>query len=368
MTSSDHPNKPNFLGKSIEELRALAVSLGEPAYRGGQLYHAFYAEKRFDVATMANLPSAFRQKLLDTTRVALPKFLRKYPSADGTMRYLLAIDAPDDSSSNAETTIETVFMPEENRQTICISTQAGCAVDCGFCLTATLGLIRNISAGEMLGQAIVALEDHRAALKPRTNIVLMGQGEPLLNYDAVMAALRILMDPKGMAISPKHVTLSTSGIIPGIERLAQEPVRPKLAISLNASNDEQRNTIMPINRKYPLETLLDACRRYPLRTWEHLTFEYVLLGGFNDSPEDARRVARLLANIRVKVNLIPWNPGNLPYKPPDENHIEEFRRTLTERDVPAFVRYSRGQDVMAACGQLALIESAGAQPLAQISV
>jgi 23S rRNA (adenine2503-C2)-methyltransferase len=259
-------------------------------------------------------------------------------------------------------------MPEENRQTICISTQAGCAVDCGFCLTATLGLIRNISAGEMLGQVLVALEDHRAALKPRTNIVLMGQGEPLLNYDAVMAALRILMDPKGMAISPKHVTLSTSGIIPGIERLAQETIRPKLAISLNASNDEQRNTIMPINRKYPLETLLDACRRYPLRTWEHLTIEYVLLGGFNDSPEDARRVARLLANIHVKVNLIPWNPGNLPYQPPDADRIEEFRRTLTEKDVPAFVRYSRGQDVMAACGQLALIESGGAQALAQISV
>lgn len=368
MTSSEHPNKPNLLGKSIEELRLLAVSLGEPAYRGGQLYHAFYTEKRFDVPAMANLPAGFRQKLLDTTRVALPKFLRKYPSADGTMRYVLAIDAPDDSSSNAETTIETVFMPEENRQTICISTQAGCAVDCGFCLTATLGLIRNISAGEMLGQVLVALEDHRAALKPRTNIVLMGQGEPLLNYDAVIAALRILMDPKGMAISPKHVTLSTSGIIPGIERLAQETIRPKLAISLNASNDEQRNTIMPINRKYPLETLLDTCRRYPLRTWEHLTFEYVLLGGFNDSPEDARRVARLLANIRVKVNLIPWNPGNLPYQPPDPDRIEEFRRTLTEKDVPAFVRYSRGQDVMAACGQLALIESAGAQPLAQISV
>jgi 23S rRNA (adenine2503-C2)-methyltransferase len=368
MPLSEPANKSNLLGKSLEELRTLAVSLGEPAYRGGQLYHAFYSEKLFDVATMANLPAGFRQKLLDTTRVALPKFLRKYPSADGTMRYVLAIDAPDDSSSNAETTIETVFMPEENRQTICISTQAGCAVDCGFCLTATLGLIRNISAGEMLGQVIVALEDHRAALKPRTNIVLMGQGEPLLNYDAVMAALRILMDPKGMAISPRHVTLSTSGIIPGIERLAQEPVRPKLAISLNASNDEQRNTIMPINRKYPLETLLDACRRYPLRTWEHLTFEYVLLGGFNDSPEDARRVARLLANIRVKVNLIPWNPGNLSYQPPDAGRIEEFRRTLTAKDVPAFVRYSRGQDVMAACGQLALLETSGTQPLAQISV
>jgi 23S rRNA (adenine2503-C2)-methyltransferase len=175
MTSSDHANKLNLLGKSIEELRALAVSLGEPAYRGGQLYHAFYAEKRFDISAMANLPAAFRHKLQETTRVALPKVQRRYPSADGTMRYVLAIDAPDDSATNAETTIETVFMPEENRQTICISTQAGCAVDCGFCLTATLGLIRNLSAGEMLGQVLVALDDHRAELKPRTNIVLMGQ-------------------------------------------------------------------------------------------------------------------------------------------------------------------------------------------------
>ncbi|MGC1687758.1 MAG: 23S rRNA (adenine(2503)-C(2))-methyltransferase RlmN [Candidatus Acidiferrales bacterium] len=368
MTSSENTKKSNLLGKSLEELRALSVSLGEPAYRGGQLYHAFYAERQFDVAAMANLPAVFRQKLQDTTRVALPRFLRKYPSADGTMRYVLAIDAPDEASANAETTIETVFMPEENRQTICVSTQAGCAVDCGFCLTATLGLIRNISAGEILGQVLVALDDHCAELKPRTNIVLMGQGEPLLNYEAVMTALRILMDPRGMAISAKHVTLSTSGIIPGIERLALEPARPKLAISLNASNDGQRNTIMPINRKYPIDKLLDACRRYPLRTWEHLTFEYVLLGGFNDSPEDARRVARLLANIRVKVNLIPWNPGNLPYKPPDENRIEEFRGILTEKDVPAFVRYSRGQDVMAACGQLALLETNGAQSLAQISL
>ena len=186
----------------------------------------------------------------------------------------------------------------------------------------------------------------------------MGQGEPLLNYDAVMAALRILLDPNGVAISPKHATLSTSGIVPGIERLAQEKVRPKLAISLNASSNEQREKIMPINRKYPIEMLLDACASYPLRTWEWLTFEYVLLGGFNDSPDDARRVVRLLANLRAKVNLIPWNPGELPYEKPDPARVEEFRRIITDKGMPAFVRYSRGQDVMAACGQLALLESA----------
>jgi 23S rRNA (adenine2503-C2)-methyltransferase len=254
-------------------------------------------------------------------------------------------------------TIEAVFMPEKSRQTICISTQAGCAVDCHFCLTATLGLIRNISPGEMLGQILAALGDNREALHPQTNVVLMGQGEPLLNYDAVFAALKILLDPAGMAISPKHVTLSTSGIVPGIERMALEPVRPKLAISLNASHDEQRDAIMPINRKYPLAELLRACRDYPLRTWEHLTFEYVLLGGFNDTPEDARRVVRLLANVRAKVNLIPWNAGELPYHTAGPAQIEEFRRILTGKGLPAFVRYSRGQDVMAACGQLALLES-----------
>ena len=251
-------------------------------------------------------------------------------------------------------------MPEENRQTICISTQAGCAVDCHFCLTATLGLIRNLTAGEIIGQVLIALEENRAALKPQTNVVLMGQGEPLLNFDPVMAALGIMLDPNAMAISPKRVTLSTSGIVPGIERLAREKVRPKLAISLNASSDEQRDEIMPINRKYPLEALMDACRRYPLRPWEHLTFEYVLLGGFNDSVDDARRVVKLLANLRAKVNLIPWNPGDLPYSKPDPARIEAFRKILADKDVRAFVRYSRGQDVMAACGQLALMEMGAA--------
>jgi 23S rRNA (adenine2503-C2)-methyltransferase len=238
-------------------------------------------------------------------------------------------------------------------------------VDCHFCLTAQLGLIRNLTAGEIVGQALVALAEHgEAALAPRTNVVLMGQGEPLLNYEPVMAAVRIMLDAEGMAISPRHVTLSTSGIVPGIERLAAETVRPKLAISLNASNDEQRDAVMPINRKYPLAQLLDACQRYPLRTWESLTFEYVLLGGVNDAPEDARRVARLVANLRAKVNLIPWNPGALPYRSPGAARVEEFRRALVDKGVPTFVRFSRGQDVFAACGQLALVEtSAGALPV-----
>jgi 23S rRNA (adenine2503-C2)-methyltransferase len=364
----------NLLGQSAEELRTFMQSLGEPGYRGAQIYRALYAERRFDVANMSNLPLALRERLAREAVVALPQIVRRYVSGDGTVRYVLALPAAESSGELKATkpaTVETVFMPEENRQTICISTQAGCAVDCHFCLTATLGLIRNLTAGEIVGQVLIALDENRASLKPQTNIVLMGQGEPLLNYEPVMAALRILLDANGVAITPKHATLSTSGIIPGIERLGGEKVRPKLAISLNASSNEQRDKIMPINRKYPIEDLLAACARYPLRPWEHLTFEYVLLGGFNDTPEDARRAAKLLANLRSKVNLIPWNPGELPYKEPDAARIEEFRRILEEKGARAFVRYSRGQDVMAACGQLALLESAAppsaVSPLEQIS-
>jgi 23S rRNA (adenine2503-C2)-methyltransferase len=350
----------NLLGKSPAELRDFLQIMGEPAYRGAQIYHALHAERRFDFGEMTNLPAALRERLAREASIELPRILRTYHSDDGTVRYVLVLGAQDPESANQSVkpaTVETVFMPEENRQTVCISTQAGCAVDCHFCLTATLGLIRNLTAGEIIGQVSLALKENRATLKPQTNVVLMGQGEPLLNYEAVVAALKIMLDPNGLAISPKHTTLSTSGILPGIERLGTEKIRPKLAISLNASSNEQRDAIMPINRKYPIEKLIEACERYPLRPWEHLTFEYVLLGGFNDSPEDARRVARLLANLRAKVNLIPWNPGELPFAKPDPVRVEEFRRILTDKGVRAFVRYSRGQDVMAACGQLALLES-----------
>ena len=262
-------------------------------------------------------------------------------------------------------------MPSEGRRTICISTQAGCAVDCHFCLTAQLGLLRNLTAGEIVAQVLVALEaqedkENPWGLKPgvrqtssaiQTNVVLMGQGEPLLNFENTFAALGILLHKEGVGLSAKHVTLSTSGIVPGIERLAREQVRPKLAISLNASNDKERDALMPINKKYPLKILLEACKNYPLRPWEHLTFEYVMLGDVNDSPDDGRRIVKLLAPLkRVKVNLIPWNPGELPYRESSPERIEEFRRILTDKGVPAFVRYSRGRDVMAACGQLATRE------------
>lgn len=368
-----------LLGKSVQELEGFFAATGEPAYRARQVYHALYAERRRDFSALTNLPATLRLSLARTAAITWPLIARRYHSSDGTTRYLLSLaDAPvsaaEGEAQPAATTlpqprtpaaIEAVFMPEESRQTICISTQAGCAVDCHFCLTATLGLIRNLSAGEVIGQVLVALDDNRAALAPQTNVVLMGQGEPLLNYDPVITALRILLDREGAALSPKHVTLSTSGIVPGIERLAREPVRPKLAVSLNASSDEQRERIMPINKKWPLADLLAACRAYPLRNWEKLTFEYVLLGGFNDSPDDARRVVKLLSGLRCKVNLIPWNPGDLPYQPPDPARTEAFRETLINKGVPAFVRNSRGQDIMAACGQLALVETRQ-QPLVSL--
>jgi 23S rRNA (adenine2503-C2)-methyltransferase len=387
-----------LLGKSKEELREFCVALGEPAFRGAQIYHALYSERKFDVAQITNLPAALRERLSKEARITLPEVRQRFGSTDGSVRYLFALGGEEkDKEFNAEDTehtesaeksgkekasrpqkpasVEAVFMPSEGRQTICVSTQAGCAVDCHFCLTAQLGLIRNLTAGEILAQVLLPLEEaHRSGgnekkeaglkpaatgtgLAPQTNIVLMGQGEPLLNFEPVMAAVRIMVDPEGLGISPKHVTLSTSGIVPGIERLGQEKVRPKLAISLNASNDEQRDELMPINKKYPLSMLMNACKEYPLRTWEHLTFEYVMLGGLNDSADDARRVVRLLAPLKsVKVNLIPWNPGELPYHESSAERIEDFRRILVDRGVPAFVRYSRGRDVMAACGQLALLQ------------
>jgi 23S rRNA (adenine2503-C2)-methyltransferase len=364
-----------LLGKTREQLRQYCLVLGEPAYRAAQIYHALYAEKKFKLSEMTNLPVALREKMSQEATITLPEIKQRYVSADGSVRYLLGLNTGTKPAS-----VEAVYMPSERRQTICISTQAGCAVDCQFCLTAQLGLIRNLTAGEIIAQVLLPLKEMSekqsladsgqtdVSVEPaenpsevgdamQTNVVLMGQGEPLLNFDNVMSALRIVLDEEGVGLSPKRVTLSTSGIVPGIARLAKEEVRPKLAISLNASCDEQRDVLMPINRKYPLKMLIEACRNYPLRNWEHITFEYVMLGGVNDAPEDARRVTKLLAPLQsVKVNLIPWNPGELPYQESDQEQIETFRKIWMARDIPTFVRYSRGRDVMAACGQLALLE------------
>jgi len=348
-----------LLGKTEEELRALCVSLGEPAYRGEQIYRALYSERKFSLEQVTNLPAALKERLAECANITLPVVKKRFHSTDGSIRYLFELRPDAEKQTGRRASVEAVFMPNDGRQTLCISTQAGCAVNCQFCLTARLGLIRNLTAGEILAQVLIALEENKDALLPQTNIVFMGQGEPLLNFEAVLAASNILQDPAGVGIPSKRITISTSGIVPGIERLAQEGVRPKLAISLNASHNEQRNLLMPINRKYPLESLLGACKKYPLRSWEYLMFEYVMLGGVNDSLEDAKRVVKLLSGLKAKINLIPWNPGDLPYRESTEEAIAEFQKLLIERGIATFIRRSRGRDVMAACGQLALLDSGG---------
>jgi 23S rRNA (adenine2503-C2)-methyltransferase len=259
-------------------------------------------------------------------------------------------------------------MPEEERITLCLSSQAGCAVDCRFCFTALLGLKRNLSAGEILGQVLTGAKARQIPPYSRLNLVFMGMGEPLLNLAQVMKAVRIFADPQGLDIPLRRITISTSGIVPGMRELARDPMRPKLAISLNASNEQQRTELMPINRKYPLRELMRACRAYPLRPRELLTFEYVLVAGFNDADDDAVRLADLLRGMRAKVNLIPYNAGSeLPYRPPPLERVLAFQQLLTERTLPACIRISRGQDIRAACGQLRLEGIRTRDPNAPIS-
>jgi 23S rRNA (adenine2503-C2)-methyltransferase len=328
---------------------------GQPPYRAKQVYQAIYQAGTADLVQITALPAAVRKDLAAGHEVGLPEIAARYDSADGTLRYLLRLEDG--------RTVETVLMPEGDRDTICLSTQVGCPVDCKFCMTALLGLERNLTAGEIVGQVLLVAREN--GLRPggapngRLNIVMMGQGEPLLNLPNVVKASRILLDPEGVGLSPRRVTLSTSGIIPKIEELGREPVRPKLAISLNASTEEMRQELMPITRKYHLKDLLDACRAYPLRSWEKLTFEYVLLGGVNDTDADARRVARMLANLNCKVNLIALNPGpEIPYRTPAPERVEAFQR-IVRGSVPCFVRKPRGLDIYAACGQLKRAKTEG---------
>jgi 23S rRNA (adenine2503-C2)-methyltransferase len=277
--------------------------------------------------------------------MGLPMLVTEFHSSDGTRRYLLGLED--------QRTVETVLMPEEGRDTICISSQVGCPVNCQFCLTAQMGLERNLTAGEIVGQVLFVMQMHQLTTESgRLNIVMMGMGEPLLNLPNVIKATRLLTDPKGIGLSPRRITLSTAGIIPKIIELGREPVRPKLAISLNASSEEQRRELMPITRKYSLKDLLAACKAYPLRTWEKLTFEYVLLKGVNDADADARRVVKLLAHLDAKVNLIALNPGpGIQFETPDAERVQAFQ-TIVRRSMPCFVRKPRGRDIFAACGQL----------------
>jgi 23S rRNA (adenine2503-C2)-methyltransferase len=305
---------------------------------------------------MTDLPKTLRRILQDHATVTRTRVDNEFLSSDGTRRFLLKLAD--------ESEVESVFMPEERRDTICISSQVGCPLACTFCMTGVLGLKRNMTAGEIVSQIAVVLNrvyGDGVEVPHRTNIVMMGMGEPLLNYDQVIKAVRLFLDQKGLAIAPRGVTLSTAGVVPRIYDLGREEVRPRLAISLTATNDELRNRLFPINRKYPLAELMEACRRYPLGERERLTFEYVMLEGVNDSDHQARELVRLLSGIRAKVNLIPHNPApELPYAASPMDRIIAFQKILTEKGLPSFIRRPRGQDISAACGQLAARHQASA--------
>jgi 23S rRNA (adenine2503-C2)-methyltransferase len=333
-----------LVGMELDDLRE-ALGPDQPGYRAKQIYDALYRGQTADLVQITTLPQNLRDDLAARHTVGLPEIARIYDSADGTRRYLLRLDDG--------RTVETVLMPEGERDTICISSQVGCPVDCKFCMTALLGLERSLTAGEIVGQVLLVARDNKLRQDGgRLNIVMMGQGEPLLNLDNVIKATRILLDPAGFALSPRRITVSTAGIIPKIADLGREPVRPKLAISLNASTEESRQELMPITRKYHLKDLMAACKAYPLRPWEKLTFEYVLLKGVNDSDADARRVVKLVANLNCKVNLIALNPGpEIPYETPAPEQVTSFQQ-IVRRAVPCFVRKPRGLDIYAACGQL----------------
>ena len=334
------------------ELAEIEKLLGpdQPRFRARQLYDAVYRRKVMDLSAISDVPKSLRERLAAELAVGVPAVEKRFESADGTRRYLLLLAD--------RKTVEAVWMPEGERSTICISSQVGCPVNCGFCLTALMGLERNLAAGEMVGQVLrIAQDNALEANADRVNIVMMGQGEPLLNLENVLKATRLLSDPEGMAISPRRITLSTSGIIPKIVEMSREAVRPKLAISLNASSEEQRRELMPITRKYHLSDLIEACRAYPLRPWEKLTFEYVLLKDVNDTDADARRVVKLLARLNAKVNLIALNPGpGISYETPAVDRVAAFQ-AIVRRSVPCFVRKPRGLDVFAACGQLKRMET-----------
>jgi 23S rRNA (adenine2503-C2)-methyltransferase len=329
------------------ELADLQAALGPelPAFRARQLFDAVYRQRVPDLSQISNLPVSLRKKLASRLAVGLPAMAAEYKSTDGTRRYLLELED--------RRTVETVLMPELGRDTVCISSQVGCPVNCQFCLTALMGLERNLTAGEIVGQVLFVMRQHRISTETdRLNIVMMGMGEPLLNLPNVIKATRILTDPAGIGLSPKRITLSTAGIVPKIAELGREPVRPKLAISLNASYEDQRRELMPITRKYSLKDLLAACKTYPLRPWEKLTFEYVLLKGVNDTDADARRVVQLLAHLNAKVNLIALNPGpGIAFETPDAERVRAFQ-AIVRRAMPCFVRKPRGRDIFAACGQL----------------
>jgi len=346
----------HLAGLTQSELVSFVEASGEPAYRGRQLFAALQHRRLRSFDEMTDLPKQFREQLTQNAKASSLTVTSRYISADGTRRYLM--------KTHDNLPVETVFIPEERRDTICFSSQSGCPLQCTFCLTAQLGLLRSLTAGEIVEQIVIALNDaYGVGVKPPrgTNLVGMGAGEPFLNFDSLLKALRIMASPEGLHIVPNRVTVSTAGVVPRILELATIPDRPHLAISLAAPTDELRNELMPINKKWPLETLLNACKEFErtLRPGERFTFEYVMLDRVNDNEEQARQLANLLNRheLKAKVNLIPHNPADpLPYHPSPEGKVEQFRQILESKGIHTYVRRPRGRDIFAACGQLAARE------------
>jgi 23S rRNA (adenine2503-C2)-methyltransferase len=328
----------------LNELEAALDARGVERFHARQLFRWIYRRGVTDLDRMTDLSRSLRATLADSVVIRTPAIVGDDVSIDGTRK--LVFELAD------RRRIESVFIPDTPAMTFCVSTQVGCAMGCDFCLTGKMGLVRNLTAGEIAGQVRV-LATATGLLDAPFNIVLMGMGEPLHNYDQTMKALRILHEEHGLAVSPRRVTLSTVGIVPGLERLAREPLMPNLAISLHATTDEQRTMLVPPNKKYPLADILEACRRFPLKKRSRITFEYVMLDGVNDSLDDARRLARLLSGIKAKVNLIPLNPAaGIPYERPSDQRVDRFAQVLADRHITVSVRKSRGRDIRAACGQL----------------
>ena len=338
--------RADLFGMDRAALVQAAATLGEPAYRGDQLYSWLYRKRARSFEAMTDLGKGLRGRLADSYRIRWLDVAERGESADGTLKYLFQLDGGG--------SVEAVYIPEARRRTICLSTQAGCPLKCAFCLTGVSGYKRNLTLREILGQVATVMED--APKQERAwNVVVMGMGEPLLNYDATLGALRILMDPEGFAIAPRKLTLSTVGILPALEKLMREPVRPNLAISLHAPNAALRRKLMPIEAKYPLADVLAAARRYEIPRGGMVTYEYVLLRGVNDTPTHARELAKLLKGSRGKVNLIPLNPApEIPFEAPTPAAVDAFCAILAAAQVTVSVRQPRGQDILAACGQLHL--------------
>ncbi len=351
--------RPDVADMELPELEHALEALGHPRFHARQIFQWVYRRGITDFALMSDLGRELRAELAAAFTIGTPSVVRSERSEDGTAKLLLRLA---DGKQ-----IESVFIPDTPSMTFCVSTQVGCAMKCGFCLTGKMGIDRNLTPGEIAGQVRV-LARELGMLDARFNIVLMGMGEPLHNYDATVKALRILADEHGFGMSSRRITLSTVGVLPALERLATEPFMPNLAISLHATTEDQRDMLVPINRKYGLKELLDACRRFPLKRRERITFEYVLLREVNDTPEDARRLVRLLNGIKGKVNLLPLNEAaGIPFERPSDDRVNRFARILSDHGMTVSVRKSRGRDIRAACGQL-ITESTRKAPGARLAL